>query len=202
MIAGGKGGSETNKHGLWFEFNTDLEKILLNLGYEVTEIAPAKRGTKTKAYSVSMSGKQIGILLSKSRLYEVLKNLADENSISWTNPLSANLEPDTAFLNLETKTLHILEKKAMKVSGSVDEKLQTFPFKIRQYRKLLDGLLLESQEIKIHFAYILSFWFQRPGYADVLEYMREHNVEYWIQESEDDWSLPISIMGLKQNHPE
>jgi hypothetical protein len=196
MIAGGKGGAETNKHGLWFEFNTDLEKILKNLGYEVKEIPPAKRGVKTKAYAVSKSGKRIGILLSKSRLYEVLKKLADENSISWSNPLSANLEPDTAFLNLETRTLHILEKKAMKVSGSVDEKLQTFPYKIRQYRKLLDGLQIDSQEINVHFAYILSFWFQRPGYSDVLEYMREHNVEYWIQESEEDWSLPISIMGL------
>jgi len=195
MIEGGTGGSRTTEHGDWFEYNADLGAALKSLGFELKEI-PSRKGSKTKAYEVSKERVVIGILLSKSRLYDVLTRISEDNSTNWSNPLSASLWPDEAFLNTRDGTLHILEKKAMKVAGSVDEKLQTFPFKIEQYERLVEGLEVNAKQIKIHYAYILSFWFQKPQYKDVLNYMTRHGVEYWIQETKDDWNLPISIIGL------
>jgi len=61
--------------------------------------------------------------------------------------------------SLRSTRLHIIEKKWQEVSGSVDEKLQTCGFKIRQYNRLVEGTGLE-----VKFTYLLNDWFTHPGY--------------------------------------
>jgi len=44
-------------------------------------------------------------------------------------------EPDEFYLNKKNKTIFVIEKKTQKVIGSVDEKIQTAPFKKYSLRK-------------------------------------------------------------------
>ena len=50
--------------------------------------------------------------------------------------VSKKLLPDEAFVNNITRTIYIIEKKFQHRAGSVDEKLQTCDFKLKQYKKL------------------------------------------------------------------
>lgn len=96
--------------------------------------------------------------------------------------------PDDAIFVHETNTLYIVEKKYQKRSGSNDEKLQTPPYKIRQYKKLLEGT-----DITVKYCYVLSDWFRVENnreYRDVLEYLEEIGVPYFYNE------LPLYHIGL------
>jgi hypothetical protein len=49
-------------------------------------------------------------------------------------------EPDEFFINIEKRVAFIIEKKTQKVMGSVDEKIQTAPFKkYALYKKFKEG---------------------------------------------------------------
>ena len=124
--------------------------------------------------------------LSKEQVAKIL-----DDSSGWKGPLSSRLLPDEAFLNLEDNTLYIIEKKMQTVAGSVDEKLQTFDFKRKHYE-----LLVKPFGYKVKYTYILSSWFNQPKYFDVLMYMENNAQEYWIQETPDDFTLDMKILGL------
>lgn len=89
------------------------------------------------------------------------------------------LEPDEAYLDIETSTLTIFEKKYQDTDGSADEKIQTCGFKIRQYRRLAERLGIEN----VYFIYILSEWFKNPYYADALNYVKSiEGCDYFFAE--------------------
>jgi len=48
----------------------------------------------------------------------------------------------------------------------------------------------------VKYTYVLSFWFNQPKYFDVLLYMKNNGQEYWIQESPDDFTVDMKILGL------
>ena len=89
----------------------------------------------------------------------------------------------------ESKILRILndniEKKYQQTDGSVDEKLQTSGFKLKQYRKLVEGTSIE-----VKFIYVLNDWFHNPRYKDVLDYIKEVKCDYFFNE------IPIEVLGL------
>jgi len=124
--------------------------------------------------------------LSKEQIAKVL-----DDSSGWKGPLSSRLLPDEAFLNLEDNTLYVIEKKMQTVAGSVDEKLQTFDFKRKHYE-----LLVKPFGLNVKYTYVLSFWFNQPKYFDVLLYMKNNGQDYWIQESPDDFTVDMKILGL------
>ncbi|NSJ45747.1 hypothetical protein G5B26_19670, partial [Enterocloster clostridioformis] len=71
-------------------------------------------------------------------------------------------------------------------SGSVDEKLATFPFKIYEYQKLLDPIGYD-----IVYIYLLSSeWFDSPKYQDYYDYMDKLNCPHYFD------VLPLSAIGL------
>ena len=72
-----------------------------------------------------------------------------------------------------------------KVAGSVDEKLQTCDFKKKQYRKLMAPL-----NIEVEYVYILSDWFRKPEYQDVLDYVISVGCQYYFG------YLPLQKLGL------
>jgi len=93
--------------------------------------------------------------------------------------------PDDALLVIVRETLFIIEVKYQQVAGSVDEKLQTCDFKRKQYLKLASPLGL-----KVEYVYVLSDWFNKPEYRDVLAYI--HSVNYHYKSNE----IPLSWLGL------
>lgn len=124
---------------------------------------------------------QVGLLLGKNSIYEFL----DGEGVDWKSIVSAKLLPDEACLSTRASRLTVVEKKWQETSGSVDEKLQTCGFKLRQYSRLFAPL-----QIEVKYVYLLNDWFTQPRYQDVLDYIKEVGADYHFK------SLPLELLEL------
>lgn len=168
MIKGGKGGGNTTS-GLLFESKTSLSEALQEADFKVDGF---------KVYDASSF---VGELAPKHQLYKFLET----REVDWKPRISKKLLPDDALYVNNTHCLHIFEKKWQEVEGSVDEKLQTVGFKLRQYNRLVDGT-----GMGVKFIYILNDWFTDPRYADVLDYINELGASYHFN------SVPLEELEL------
>lgn len=110
----------------------------------------------------------------------------EKNNINDRDINSKRWKPDEAFINELNKTVYIIEKKFQQTSGSVDEKLATFPFKIREYKRLLDPI-----GYNLVYMYLLSSnWFDTPKYKDYYDYMDELGCHHYFD------ILPLKAIGL------
>ena len=75
---------------------------------------------------------------------------------------------DEAYIDEETKTVRIYEKKFQQTAGSADEKPQTCGFKILQFRKLFAPLGFTD----VTYTYIFNDWFKQSMYKDMLDYIK------------------------------
>ena len=169
MIKGGTGGANTNKTGLQFEKQTSLSQALASAGFEIFRD------------EISKNGQQVGRLIEKNKLYVFL----EQKDVDWRSIISTRLLPDEAVYSLTGNSVTVVEKKWQEVSGSVDEKLQTCGFKLRQYNRLLAPL-----GVDVKYVYLLNDWFTHPRYADVLEYIRETGADYHFK------TLPLDLLDL------
>ena len=169
MIEGGKGGANTTKTGLKFERDTDVKSALESADFEIV------------SDQIYKSGNRLGTLIGQRKLYKFIS----DNGIDWRERMSKRLFPDEAVYADRTKTLTIVEKKWQQVAGSVDEKLQTCGFKLRQYRNLTDGL-----GIQVKYVYLLNDWFAKPEYDDVRDYIKEVGADYHFE------SLPLELFDF------
>ena len=167
------GGAKTNEVGLKFEQDTSLKEALRRASIKGVELDPQD--------FVIKSGQRIGFLAGKSLLYKRFLTNFD-----LTNVVSKKLEPDEAFVNEVEKILYVIEKKFQHRPGSVDEKLQTCDFKLKQYKKLAS---LKGYDVK--YIFLLSDWFKQHQYKDVLEYIINVGCDFYYNE------IPISIIGIK-----
>jgi hypothetical protein len=168
-VRGGTGGANTNKTGLAFERKTDLAQALREADFTVENF---------KVYDGS---ELVGELAGKFQLYKFL----EAREVAWKERISGRLLPDDAIYSIAGNKLTVVEKKWQEVSGSVDEKLQTVGFKMRQYNRLLDGTGIEFK-----FIYLLNDWFTQPQYADVLQYIIETGGNYHFN------SVPLEELEL------
>ncbi len=183
MISGGKGGVNTNQTGLKFEKETSLlEKLKLINNYKVDILSSTPGGYKSANIYFKNE------LVAKSYRHHGLYDFLKENNINWESVLSKRVLPDDTLFVILRETFFIIECKFQSVSGSVDEKLQTCDFKKKQYQKLLKPLGL-----KIEYVYVLSDWFKKPEYKDVLEYIDSVNCHYKFNE------IPLAWFGLPNN---
>ena len=87
----------------------------------------------------------------------------------------------TSELKLRVRDVKDIEKKYQDVNGSVDEKIETVGFKMRQYQKVAAELGIQN----VYFVYILGDFFKNPYYHDALEYIRSiPNCDYYFVETE------------------
>ena len=171
MRKGGTGGKST-KTGLHFEGQVDLITFLSEQkGYRI------KEGTE-----IYFNGEHVASSFKKNGLYIYLK----EKGVHYEDHIARRLLPDDAIFVISNNTFFILEVKFQEVAGSVDEKLQTCHFKIGQYKKLLSPLRVDVQYI-----YILSDWFKKEEYKDVLDYITSiQGCSYYFGH------LPLQKIGL------
>lgn len=170
MKKGGKGGGRT-KTGLYFEKKTDLLELLKRIkGYSLKKMQ-GKAGTEV-------------YFNNKFKKYEFYKFL-EEKGIDWREKILKRLIPDDAIIVIVNETLFIIEIKYQEVGGSVDEKLQTCDFKKKQYMKLVSSL-----NLKVEYIYLLSEWFKKSEYKDVLEYITNVGCHYTFD------VLPLDLLGL------
>ena len=167
------GGSLTTEHGLLYEEYTDLKEALRKADFILEQ---------KKAWCEVYDGlHKVGLAVQKHGFYKAFDHL-DNNG--WNNYVSKRLLPDDAFVNLDTRTVFIIEKKFQMGAGSVDEKLQTVDFKIKEYKKMLPGW-------EVKFIYILNDFFEQDIYRDVFEYIKSVGGDYRFNE------LPLEDLGLK-----
>ena len=81
------------------------------------------------------------------------------------------------ILTLSKKIIFIIEKKFQQTGGSVDEKIQTGPFKQIHYRELFPNFT-------IYYIYCLSDWFKKPEYKSALNYLKKHDIPVFWGSSE------------------
>ena len=93
------GGANTNANGLKFEQETSLSEALNAAGYVL----------KSNGYVYHSSSLERPIALSapKHKLYQRILN---PRGVKWREIISKQMLPDEALLNLETNTIHIIEK--------------------------------------------------------------------------------------------
>ncbi len=172
MIRGGIGGANT-KTGLVFEGRSDLATFLgQQKDYFVDENS-----------QVFYKGEFVAQIFKKHSFYKFL----DEKGVPWQEIISKKLLPDDSIYVIVNNTFFIIECKFQRVAGSVDEKLQTCDFKKKQYKKLLSRLNME-----VKYIYLLSEWFKRKEYLDVLDYIISVECEYYFE------YIPLQKLGLPQ----
>jgi hypothetical protein len=164
------GGAQTNRNGLHFEQTTSLNEALIASGYTL-------QGQYVLKY-----GFQVGMSVPQKKLYT---KFLVPMGIDYRNYNSKEWHPDEAFINTETKTAYIIEKKFQNCSGSVDEKLPSCHFKKWEYEKLFAPL-----GYNVEFIYIFNDWFKDPKYRDTLEYIERMGCYYFYNE------IPLHILGL------
>ena len=166
------GGAQTNRNGLLFEQETSLNDALIDAGFDIYN-----------QYDVYYHNHFVGRSINQNEFPTIFLR---EHGINDRLINSKRWKPDEAFINEQNRTVYIIEKKFQSSSGSVDEKLATFPFKIREYRKLLDPIGYD-----IVYIYLLSSaWFDVPRYQDYYDYMEELNCPYYFDR------LPLYALGL------
>ncbi|ELH3499971.1 hypothetical protein RPZ72_001036 [Campylobacter upsaliensis] len=160
MIANGIGGANT-KTGLVFEGKVDLAAFL----------------SQQSGYIVDSDGKVfyddelVAQIFKKHKFYSFLQ----DHGLNWRD-ISKKLLPDDSIYIIINNTFFIIECKFQQVTESVDEKLQTCDFKKKQYQKLLSNLNME-----VEYVYLLSNWFRKPEYRDVLDYIISVNCRYYFE---------------------
>jgi hypothetical protein len=163
----GAGGANTNVNGLSYEEKTDLSCLY-------TECVQKKDETLRTIKFAGFDGEFINV--NKSALHKYMTKIGEKNID--LQPAAGCIYPDEAYLDTTRKTLYIIEKKFQKGKGSVDEKLQTGPFKKTHYGKLFPNYT-------VHYIYCLADWFKRDEYASVLEYLEENDIPvFWGSDPE------------------
>lgn len=153
MIKGGKGGANT-KTGRIFEQNTPVAQMLKEQNVDLTNF----------------------VFRQHTGLLWYLRDFGIEMDDYW----SKRLYPDEAIIY--NGTLYIIEKKTQGEDGSVDEKIQTCDFKLKQYQKIANVL-----NLKVKYAYLLADWFKKPPYKDVLDYIKDMNCYYFFDKIPADF---------------
>lgn len=159
MKAGGKDGANT-RTGLIYEDKVDL----------ATFIAKQKKYT-VKDCNVLYLGECVAHIFKKYAFNTFLET----RGIDWRQHLSKQLLPDNAIYVIVNNTMLILEVNMQHTVGSVDEKVQTYDYKKKQYKKLLFQLNME-----VEYIYILDEWFRQPKYKDVLDYVISVGCQYYF----------------------
>ncbi len=175
------GGAATNRNGLAFEQATETHEAMRTAGINLVQLP--KRGSKLLGHEVfDKFHHRVGLQLPKGRFY---KDFLEPRGVQWRNIISKKLLPDDAFINEETRTVYILEKKWQSQAGSVDEKLQGCDFKREQYEKLCNPI-----GFQVVYTYVANDWFQKEQYADLRDYITRKGCFLFFNE------IPLEFLGL------
>lgn len=155
--------------------------IKFERGGDILYILSQMKGYTVKGNIIFYLGKEVARSYRKYGLYKYLES----QGVDYKKIISKRLLPDEALYIIVNNTLFVIEMKYQEVTGSVDEKLQTCDFKKKQYKKLMASL-----NIEVEYIYILSDWFRKPEYKDVLDYVISVGCQYYFQ------YLPLQKLGL------
>ena len=161
---------------LSFETKVDLLDLLRNIPSYNVKANPDNIG-----HDIYHRGTIVAQCFKKYDFYRFL----EAKDIDWTEIVSQCLLPDDTLLVIVRKTLFIIEIEYQQDQSSADEELLTCDFKRKQYLRLVKSLGL-----KVEYISILSEWFKKPEYKDMLDYIHSMNCHYKFGK------IPLSWLGL------
>lgn len=162
----GAGGANTNKNGLSYEEITDLKDR-----FKISHFNESDH-----VYEIVFEGcDRTFIQANKTKLHKYMQKNGKKNTD--LQPAAGCKEPDEAYIDKDNNIVFIIEKKFQQGPGSVDEKIQTGPFKKIHYHELFPNF-------KIYYIYCLSDWFKRDEYKSVLNYLRQNDIPIFWGSSE------------------
>jgi hypothetical protein len=164
----GAGGANTNKNGLSYEEITSLED-------QYKSRVPTQ-DKEDKMSEISFDGKRTFLKPeSKVGLHKYMKKIGERNEE--VHPAGGCKYPDESYIEPVKRNVFIVEKKFQQGGGSVDEKLQTGPFKKMHYGELFPNY-------KIHYIYCLCDWFKRDEYKSIMNYLKKNDIPVFWGSSE------------------
>ena len=174
MKKDGRKGNSTQT-GKAFEDRLGIAATLIKMGFGLA--SPTK-----SVVQVQKSGKTVGYLTKGRGFYHLLDHLGISRvERPW------EFRPDEVFLNLNTKTVYILELKTQTTKGSVDEKLFGVAYRVDYFKSFF-----EESELKVEFKYVLAgteFYQKREGkYRDLFRYIVSSDADYIF---EQDFNLRV-----------
>lgn len=116
MIAGGTGGANTIT-GKYFEIATDLKSALIEAGYNLEDFIFCRQ-------------------------YDFAKYLKEHTGLKMKDMFGKDFRPDEAVIYNDV--LYVVEKKTQNGGGSVEEKIQTGPYKLAIYEECAKALGLKG----------------------------------------------------------
>lgn len=172
----GAGGKNTNKNGLPYEELTDLKDCYTVIKHNMYEDVVKFHNHEKLFYKTR-----------QSNLFKCMKEHIDHT----VTKAHGCKNPDECYINHENKIMYIIEKKFQQVPGSVCEKIQTYDFKLWQYRRTFPNF-------EIVYIYCLSGWFQDNCKAEI-EYFKETNVPvFWGNSKSYKQDIIDFIINYKQ----
>ena len=178
-----------NINGLKFEEGTRLIEAIDNTDlFHVKIIKRKPRHPEGEVYSKDKEELLAQVFNGWNFYKEFLEpecGIKTVKGFSVDNRLSKNLEPDEALVNYTNNHIYIIEKKYQSGQGSVDEKLQTCRFKLKQYKKLM-----HETGFTISYTYLLSSFYNNQIYSDVFAFITNEQCNYFFDE------IPLEQVGL------
>ena len=150
MIAGGTGGANTQT-GKIFEIQTNLRTSLINNGYDIEQFT----------------------FIEQCNFNSYLK---EHFKFDMNSKYGTFFKPDEAVIFNDV--LYVIEKKVQGGGGSVDEKIQTGPFKLHVYEYCAKLMGLKG----VSYSYLLGDYFKKPKFVQYLipVYLKEHGIPVYF----------------------
>ena len=150
MIAGGTGGANTQT-GKIFEIKTDLKTALVKNNYNIEDFVFIKQ-------------------------YDFRDYLKTHFNFDMTEKYGTYLKPDEAIIYKDV--LYVVEKKQQGGGGSVDEKIQTGPFKLHVYEYCAKLMGLKG----VSYSYLLGDYFKHKKFSQYVipVYLKGHGIPVYF----------------------
>ena len=150
MIAGGTGGANTQT-GKWFEGITDLKTALNKNNYNLKDFIFCKKTDFPKYFE-------------------------EKTKLNMREMFGKQFWPDEAVIY--NNVLYVIEKKMQSGGGSVDEKIQTGPYKLYIYQKCAEALGLKDAK---YIFLLAGRYFNIPKFTQhQIPYLAEHNIPVYF----------------------
>lgn len=163
----GAGGAKTNVTGLAFEDNTCLTKM-----YDCEDEVRFGKSKNDTYKSIRISDEIKLRRLIKNGLNTYMRKYHSDNIRD--DYCKKFYQPDEALIDSDKKIIWIFEKKYQRVTGSVDEKLETGAAKRWHYSEE------QFKGFSIRYAYILNDWFKQECYKHKLKWNKMWNIPvFW-----------------------
>lgn len=178
----GAGGARTNLNGLPYEKMTDLASEFSIVSRESTH--------KVVHFNADPQNDRNFIRARKNKFKKYMEPFTNHD-MKWVH---GSKKPDECYIDENSKTIFVIEKKFQQIEGSICEKIQSAPCKIWNYKKIFP-------QHNIVYTYTLSDWYKEHCPAE-LEYLEEKNIPVFWGNDDDYKSQMVNYITNYGSKPQ